>query len=287
MLPTLVGILSREVKSRMQSGAAVVEILGVRVHCVDFEQTLEQLAQWIDGGALQEERTGRTEQPLSQSKIRQVCTVNPEFIMQARRDPTFADVLRQADLCVPDGIGVLWAARRQGVHLRERVTGSDGIYRICQRAAERGWRIYLLGAAEGVAEAAADRLMTLYPGLQIVGAYSGSPRAEAWPEIYRRLQRAQPDILFVAYGHPHQDLWIAQHRQELPANVALGVGGAFDFVAGVTLRAPRRLQQWGLEWLYRLMQQPWRWRRMMALPLFSLLVLLYQRAPNRYTLYRR
>ena len=188
--------------------------------------------------------------------------------MTAQRDRRFAAVLCKADLCVPDGVGVLWAARRQGIVLQERVTGSDGIYCICERAAQCGWRIFLLGAAEGVAEEAAQRLKQLYPSLRVVGVYSGSPEMGEWPTIAERLDAAQPQILFVAFGHPRQDLWIAQHRDELPGQVALGVGGAFDFVAGVTLRAPRWMQRWGLEWLYRLLQEPWRWRRMAVLPLF-------------------
>lgn len=279
----------REVELRMRTGMATegsvtVEILGVKVHCVDFAQMLAQFAQWIEEEYSADDDIGQGEPPPNQTKhqtpntkIHQVCTVNPEFIMHARRDRTFADVLRQADLCVPDGVGVLWAARRQGIQLHERVTGSDGIYRICQCAAERGWRVYLLGAAVGVADVAAQRLMALYPGLQIVGAYSGSPADTEWPEIRVRLHRVQPDILFVAYGHPRQDLWIALHRQELPVKVAVGVGGAFDFVAGVMPRAPRWMQRWGVEWLYRLIQQPWRWRRMAVLPRFALLVLMQHR----------
>lgn len=256
-----------------------IDILGVRVDCVDFAQTLDQIAHWIGETDTQaKSMTG----PLSAihgapsgppSTIHQICTVNPEFIMTAQRDAHFAAVLQQADLCVPDGIGVLWAARRQGVVLPERVTGSDGIYRICERAAQCGWRVYLLGAADGVAEQAARRLVALYPALQVVGAYSGSPATTDWPTIAQRLTVAQPQILFVAFGHPRQDLWIAHHRHELPGQVALGIGGAFDFVAGVTLRAPRWMQRWGIEWLYRLLQQPWRWRRMIVLPLFVLRVL--------------
>lgn len=240
-----------------------IEILGVKVHCVNFEQTLTQISHWIEDAGCKQAKASDT-----QSKIHQICTVNPEFIMAARRDPVFAAVLQAADLCVPDGMGVVWAARRQGVTLSERVTGSDGIYHICARAATCGWRVYFLGAAEGVAAQAAARLGNLYPGLRVVGAYSGSPAAHDWPAIAQRLQAAQPDILFVAYGHPRQDLWIAQHRHELPTKVALGVGGAFDFVAGVTRRAPAWMRQWGVEWLYRLLQQPWRWRRMAVLPLF-------------------
>lgn len=238
-----------------------VEILDVRIDCVNFAQTLALIEEWIAAAAIPARVT------------RQICTANPEFVMHARRDPRFAVTLRAADLCVPDGGGLLWAARRQGVVLEERVTGSDGIYRICARAAQVGWRVFLLGAAPGVAAQAAKRLQQRYPGLAVVGVASASPTDQDWPNIHGQLQQTQPDILFVAYGHPRQDLWIAQHRHELTAAVAMGVGGAFDFVAGVATRAPLWMQRFGVEWLYRLITQPWRWRRMLALPHFAWLVL--------------
>lgn len=258
---------------------STIQILGVKIHCVNFAQTLEQITAWVEekDPPNRQERFGQTTSGQAKSpvtkvnataNVHQICTVNPEFIMAAQRDPSFADVLRTADLCVPDGIGVLWAARRQGVQLSERVTGSDGIYRICERAAARGWRVFLLGAAEGVAAEASRRLARHYPKLQVVGTYSGSPDAADWPAIAQQLHTAQPDILFVAYGHPQQDIWIAHHRHELPVKVALGIGGAFDFVAGITPRAPQWMQRAGIEWLHRLLQQPWRWRRMVVLPLF-------------------
>ena len=208
------------------------------------------------------------------SVVRQVCTVNPEFIIEARRRPAFSRTLAAADLCTPDGVGVLWAARRAGVRLDERVTGSDAIYRLCERAAVQGWRVFFLGAAAGVAEHAAAELARLYPGLRVAGTFGGSPADADWRQIRQRLAAARADLLFVAYGHPRQDLWIYQHRRELPVAVAMGVGGAFDFVAGITPRAPFWMQRIGLEWLFRLVRQPWRWRRMKTLPRFVLLVLL-------------
>ncbi len=235
-----------------------VNILGSSIHQLDVAGTLNQIGTWIATPA---------------SVCRQICTVNPEFIMDARRDAIFAAVLARADLRVPDGVGVLWAARWLGASLHQRVTGSDGIYQICQRAAVQGWRVYLLGAREGVAERAAQILAARYAGLRVVGSYAGSPDEADWPTIHDRLTAAQPDILFVAYGHPRQDLWIDRHRQELPVKVALGIGGAFDFVTGVTQRAPVWMQRLGLEWMHRLISQPWRWRRMVKLPLFVLLVL--------------
>ena len=286
--------------SPREQGWASIRILGVRVDCVEFQQTLDAVSGWIAQAQAEErarsrEKTentvpsvdnrsedeisgGQTRSsrlaPHSSQPTRQVCTVNPEFIMTARRYPTFAQVLAAADLCTPDGVGVLWAARRAGVRLNERVTGSDGIYRLCERAAAQGWRVFFLGAAPGVAERAASELSRLYPGLTVAGTFAGSPAASDWPEIRQRLTAAQADLLFVAYGHPRQDIWIHQHREELPVAVALGIGGAFDFVAGTAPRAPHWLRRLGLEWLYRLARQPWRWRRMAALPLFVLLVLL-------------
>ncbi len=241
-----------------------LDILGTRIDCVDFAQTLDQISQWV-------RKDSSPANLQSLPSFHQICTVNPEFIIDARRNDAFAAVLRRADLCVPDGVGVLWAARRQGVPLRERVTGSDGIYRIAERAASEGWRLFLLGAAPGVAEQAAAALRQRSPGLQIVGTHGGSPRDADWPEIERALAESRPDFLFVAFGHPRQDLWIDEHRDDLAAlgvRVAMGVGGAFDFVAGVQQRAPRWMQQLGLEWLYRLLREPWRWRRMAKLPVF-------------------
>ncbi len=241
-----------------------LNILDVDIDRVDFALTLDLIDAWV----MQRRAAGAIA-----PRCRQICTVNPEFIVDARRDPDFAAVLARADLCVPDGAGVLWAARRIGRPLRERVTGSDGIYRICERAAARGWRVYLLGAVPGVAERAAAVLCSLYPGLVVAGCYAGSPGDAEWPAIRTRLDAAAPDILFVAYGHPRQDFWIARHRAELPAAVAIGVGGAFDFVAGVAQRAPLWMQRRNLEWLHRLVTQPWRWRRMLKLPVFVGMVL--------------
>ena len=264
-----------------------VRVLGVRVDCVDFARTLDLIGGWIEQSRAQGEKRendnlpavdctedeGSGGQAHSSRSTCQVCTVNPEFIIEARRRPVFSRTLAAADLCTPDGVGVLWAARRAGVRLDERVTGSDAIYRLSERAAVQGWRVFYLGAAAGVAERAAAALTRLYPGLQVAGTFAGSPAEGDWAQIRQRLAAARADLLFVAYGHPRQDIWIHQHRDELPVAVAMGVGGAFDFVAGVTPRAPLWMQGLGLEWLFRLARQPWRWRRMTTLPLFALLVL--------------
>ncbi|MBK8048408.1 MAG: WecB/TagA/CpsF family glycosyltransferase [Anaerolineales bacterium] len=118
------------------------------------------------------------------------------------------------------------------------------------------------------------RLREQYPALIVAGVHSGSPHDGDWPAIHAYLTATKPDILFVAFGHPRQNYWIDQHRAELPAAVAIGVGGAFDFVAGVTVRAPAWMRRFGLEWLHRLAREPWRWRRMLKLPVFAARVVL-------------
>lgn len=234
-----------------------VAVLGVRVDNVDYENALARIGEWVGD-------KGR-------KRARQVCTVNPEFLVDAQGDAAFRRVLAEADLCVADGVGVLLAARLLGCAIPQRVTGSDGILRIAERAAECGWSVFLLGAAQGVAETAGRVLQARYPGLRIAGSHAGSPKAAEWPQIVRRLRAASPDILFVAFGHPRQDFWIWSHKDDLPCAVAIGVGGALDYVAGVAPRAPQWMRGVGLEWLHRLITQPWRWRRMLKLPIFVFL----------------
>ena len=233
-----------------------VDILGVRVHAVTYQDTLDLIAAWIEEG-----------------KPHQLATSNPEFVMAAQRDPAFRDVLNAADLCVPDGVGLLWAAKLLDQPLPAQVTGSDLVPLVAREATARGWRLYLLGAAPGVAEQAAAVLQRLNPGLVIAGTYAGSPADDEAGAIVDRVRLARPDVLFVAYGAPAQDLWIARHRDRLAVAVMAGVGGAFDHLAGVRRRAPLWVQQVHLEWLFRLISQPWRWRRQLALPRFAARVL--------------
>jgi len=239
-----------------QRAAPTLTILGVPVDSLTFDDLLDQIETWMDDG-----------------RAHQICTVNPEFIMIAQSDVNFFNILNRADLCIPDGIGLLWAANRMGHPLPQRVTGSDGVPLIAQRAALEGWRLFLLGAAPGVAEQAAAVLGARYPGLQIAGTYAGSPAADEEDAIVAMVNASNADILFVAYGAPNQDKWIARNLPRLNVHVAMGVGGSLDFIAGVTKRAPVWMRDAGIEWLHRLIRQPWRARRMARLPLFVLSVL--------------
>lgn len=234
-----------------------ITILDVPVHPVTMAETL-QLAQ----------------QFMAEARLHQIATVNPEFVMTAQRDPEFLAVLLAADLCLADGVGLLYASRRYGRTLPERVPGSELVFHLAELAAREGLSLFLLGAAPGVAEEAAVILKERYPGLQIAGTYAGSPALAENEGIVQRINASGADMLYVAYGAPRQDKWIARNRDRLAdVRLAMGVGGSLDFITGRSVRAPRWVQQLGLEWLHRLWREPWRWRRMLALPRFALRVL--------------
>lgn len=230
-------------------------ILGVPIAAITLPEALARIGALIKSGG-----------------SHQVVTVNPEFLVAARYRPDFAATLRGAALATADGAGVVLAGRLLGAPFRGRVTGTDLAVALAQRCAAQGWGMFLLGAAPGVAEQAAQALRRTAPDLRIVGIWSGSPRVADEPEILARVQAAQPDILLVAYGAPAQDLWLSRNLARTPARVGIGVGGAFDYLAGVKPRAPALMQRAGLEWVYRLYREPWRARRMLALPAFGALI---------------
>jgi N-acetylglucosaminyldiphosphoundecaprenol N-acetyl-beta-D-mannosaminyltransferase len=215
---------------------------------------------------------------MKEPRLHQIATVNPEFVMKAQSDAEFAHILREAELCIPDGIGLIYASRWLQDPLPERVAGSELVYHVAELAAQEGWRLFLLGAAPGVAEQAAQVFQTRYSALIIADTYAGSPALAENEDIVARINASGADILFVAYGAPNQDKWIARNREKMPLiRIAIGVGGSLDFVSGSAVRAPQWVQQLGLEWLHRLLHEPWRWRRMMALPHFAVKVLASRR----------
>ena len=230
--------------------------LSVPVHDVTYTETLV----WA-------------EHAVAAGTPRHLCTVNPEFVMTAQTHAQFLRVLQNADLCLPDGQGMLWAARWHGMPLRERVAGSTLVGLLAARAATHGWRMFFVGAAPGVAARAAAHLKQQFQGLPEIETMEGSPRPEDATQIVDCVRAAQPDILLVAFGAPTQELWIDRHRDALCVPLMIGMGGAFNFVAGVTPRAPLWTQRLGMEWLHRLCLQPWRWRRMLALPRFAWAIL--------------
>ena len=230
-------------------------ILGVRIDDVSFPEMLDALVQFVKEGG-----------------PHQISTVNPEFLITARRDPEFAESLRRTALNVPDSAGILWGARWLGYPLRERVTGSDGLYYIAELCAARGYRLFLLGAAPGIAQRVARVLCARYDGLTICGTYAGTFEISREDDVARRVRAARTDVLLVAYPTVPQEKWIARNLAKTGASVGMGVGAAFDFCAAAQVRAPPWAQRLGLEWLFRLHREPRRWRRMLALPYAAWLV---------------
>ena len=216
----------------------------------------------------------------------QICTINPEFVIAAQNNPRFLSVLQEASLCLPDGQGLLWAAQLHGVPLRQRVAGSTLVDLLAKKASSKELSLFFLGAGPGVAKLAADNLRTKYPGLPTIHTMEASPSDADAPSIIQCIRDNNPDILFVAFGAPTQDLWINRHRKDLGAPVCIGVGGAFDFISGRTKRAPLIVQRLGFEWLHRLWTQPWRWKRMMALPLFAWKIITNRKSVTKINLYQ-
>ena len=198
-----------------------------------------------------------------------VTTPNPEIVMRARGEPSFRATLQRAALNVPDGVGLLLAARLRGVRFREHVRGTDLVHRLAALGASRGHRWYLLGAADGMARKAADRLQAQYPGLTVAGAEPGSPRPEDDAATGAMIQAAGPiDVILVAYGAPAQERWLERNLGPLAIPVGIGVGGVLNFLSGEVPRAPAWMRRLELEWLHRLVVQPWRWKRQLELPKF-------------------
>jgi N-acetylglucosaminyldiphosphoundecaprenol N-acetyl-beta-D-mannosaminyltransferase len=209
---------------------------------------------------------------ISEGRPRVVISVNPERIMHAGRDPEFAAVLGAADLSLADGAGVLWAARRLGHPLPQRVPGVDFVRALAARGAADGWRFFLLGGAPGVAEAAGQALKASYPGFILAGTHAGSPVPAMDATTTAAVRSSGAQVLLLAYGAAAEEAWLARNLAPSGAAVGMGVGGAFDFISGRVPRAPRWMRERGLEWLHRLSREPWRWRRMLALPRFVIQV---------------
>lgn len=195
-----------------------------------------------------------------------ICTPNVDHVVLAETDLAFREGYARADLVVVDGMPIVWASKLLDVPLPERISGSDLILPLMKLAAERGWRVYLLGAGPGTAEEAGRRIQQQYPAVNIVGYDSPRVSTDKGSEqngpILRRVREAQPDLLLVALGSPKQETWIGQVAEQLRPTVAIGIGAGLDFIAGRAKRAPEWVGRLGFEWLYRLAHEPRRlWRR--------------------------
>ena len=203
---------------------------------------------------------------LAQNGAHYVVTPNPELVQRARQEPAFRDVLNGADLVLPDGVGITYAAKILGRPLAARVPGIDFAAALCDELARSGRRLFLLGAKPGVAELAAGNLKKEHPGLTVCGVHDGYFKEDG--PVAEEIRAAGADVVFVCLGFPRQEYWMAQHGSQTGAGLLVGLGGSLDVFAGQVKRAPEGFQKLGLEWLYRLMTQPSRIGRMAKLPLF-------------------
>ncbi|MYL20138.1 WecB/TagA/CpsF family glycosyltransferase [Halobacillus litoralis] len=199
-----------------------------------------------------------------------IVAINPEKILKAQEDQDLKALLNKATYQIPDGVGVLLASKLKKGGIKERVTGIDMLLTLCEQAAANGKSVFLYGAKPGVAAEAKDKLVEQYPNLHVAGVMDGYEKDEQ--KVIQTINESGADILFVALGSPRQEYWIVDHMKELNVRIFQGVGGSFDVISGRVKRAPALFQRFGVEWLYRLISEPWRIKRQIRLPLFLLKV---------------
>jgi N-acetylglucosaminyldiphosphoundecaprenol N-acetyl-beta-D-mannosaminyltransferase len=216
-----------------------VELLGLPLDVIDVRTTLDRIEYFVTSGA-----------------PHQHVVVNAAKIVQAQRSPDLAEVIRSCDLVNADGMAVVWAGRLLGVRVPERVAGIDLMDDVLARAAVKGWRVYFLGARQEIVEEVVRREILRHPGLTVAGYRNGywTPAEEAG--VVRVIAESLPDVLLVAMPSPQKEHFLGRHKDTLAVPFVMGVGGSFDVVAGKVTRAPRWMQQGGLEWLFRLLQEP-------------------------------
>ena len=231
-------------------------ILGVNVDNVTYNEAVEKIMKMLN-------------EPGNHT----VFTPNSEIILMAYKDEEFCSILNSADLLTADGIGVVYASRIVGNPVPERVAGFDMACGVIEEIAQSGHRLFLFGGKPGVADTAAENLKTDFPLLNIVGTRDGYFTPEDTDSIIDEINSKAPDLVLVCLGAPKQENWIFENRDKLNCRVMMGVGGTVDVLAGTVERAPEIWCDLGFEWLYRLIKQPSRFFRMMALPKFALTVI--------------
>lgn len=230
-------------------------ILGCRLDAIDADAATDAILQFAREGA-----------------GAQIVTLGTEMVVYAQRDPRYRDAVNACALSLCDTVGLLAVARSRGADLHERVTGVELIEHLCARAAKEGTSVFLFGGAPGIADRAANELARRYPGLIVAGTRNGYFNANESTHIAAQIRASGAHLLFAGLGFPKQEYWLSEHLRATGCGAGIGVGGSFDVISGNLQRAPEQWRKLGLEWLYRLVKEPQRWRRQLALPHFVLLV---------------
>ncbi|HEX3015188.1 MAG TPA: WecB/TagA/CpsF family glycosyltransferase [Desulfobacteria bacterium] len=238
------------------------------------------LGTWIDTLTMAE-TMAQIEEFIAEGRPRRIITANPELVYRAQTDRKLQHLLNTADLVTPDGVGIVWAAKALGAPVPERVTGIDILTAFFPVANRNKWRVFLLGAAPGVAAQAVSNMHKDYPDIVFAQhhGFFGSGREEQ--ELVAEIKRFKPDLLAVGLGAPRQEYWISEHYLQLETPVEIGVGGSFDVLSGRIKRAPDWIRRLKLEWFARLIREPKRWKRQLNLPKFVLAVARQRRLSRR------
>lgn len=212
------------------------------------------------------EAVDRAESLISERRAAYVVTPNPEIVMACWENPDAMEAVEHADLVLPDGVGIIYGAKILGTPLKGKLPGIDFATELMRRLGKIGGRVYLLGAKPGVADMAAERMTAMFPGIVICGTHDGYFKEDA--PVIEEINALQPDLLLVCLGAPKQELWMRRNGSSMNVGLMAGLGGSLDVFAGTAKRAPVFFQKLGLEWFYRLVKEPWRFKRMMKLPKF-------------------
>lgn len=202
-----------------------------------------------------------------------VVAPNTEFIMMAQKDEEFYRILKNAELATPDSVGVMIAGKLQKKPFKERIPGQAYFRKVLEIGEKEGWTFYLLGGEGEVPKLAVENIKKIYPNLKVVGYHEGFFEKDSESDVIEEINKLEPNVLFVAMGAPIQEKWIAKHKNELKVDVAAGQGGTFDYEAGKIKRAPKIVQKLCIEWLWRLILQPTRIKRMIVLPIYLLKII--------------
>ncbi|MDR7856565.1 WecB/TagA/CpsF family glycosyltransferase [Tissierella sp.] len=246
-----------------------IEIFGVKIHNIRFDEAIKELENFLKG-----------------NELKAVYTPNPEIVMGAKDNSNLRELINKGDLVTADGIGLIYASKIKGKPICERVTGYDLSIRLLEIANENNYKIYFLGGKDGVAKSAAERVKNTYPNIEIAGyhhgyfkgSHTGDDDSQDEIKIVEDINSSNPDIIFVGLGFPKQEIWIDKNRHRIKGKVILGIGGVLDILAGNLKMTPEIFRKLGVEWLHRLIRQPSRIKRQIVIPKFMLKVLFSKNA---------
>lgn len=226
-----------------------MKILNIEIDNLATSEIIAKIKHWID----------------NKKSFHSIATVNAEMIMAAQNNPSLLQAINQSDLKIPESTGVMWASQKLGQKFKERTPGVDLIWRLAKLSDKQHWRWFLLGSAPGVAKQASEKLKSKYPGIQIVGVEDGGvvtlENLKSRTDLVDKINQAQADILIVTFGVPKQELFMRTFKDQLTAKVGIGAGGTLDFISGKQKRAPKFMRSLGLEWLWRVLREPKRFKR--------------------------